>query len=146
MTLPDEDSSAPSTPGGKPIHIDFINPLLDIKIKHDEIRIPDERERTCSWCRLATFKMSAHLHSYFFVVLLSHVRPLTGEFSLNLLETIKSDCTPGYIYYLSLSTVGFSLSSLSSCFSYFLVLYPGHIALTLNSCIVPFFHTIVSDF
>src|ERR1700761_4312890 len=26
-TPPDEDSSAPSTPGGTPVHIDFINPL-----------------------------------------------------------------------------------------------------------------------
>src|ERR1700761_6766751 len=44
-TPPDEDSSAPSTPGGKPVHIDFINPSSDIKMKHDEIRIHDERER-----------------------------------------------------------------------------------------------------
>src|ERR1700760_527482 len=39
-TPSDEDSSAPSTPGGKPVHIDFINPS-DIKMKHDEICIHD---------------------------------------------------------------------------------------------------------
>ena len=34
-TPPDEDSRAPSTLGGKPVHIDFINRPLDIKMKHD---------------------------------------------------------------------------------------------------------------
>src|SRR6201996_3899457 len=49
-TPPDEDSSARSTLGGKPVYIDFINPS-DIKMKHDEIRIHDECERTWGWAR-----------------------------------------------------------------------------------------------
>ena len=47
-TPPDEDSSAQSTLGGKPIYIDFINPS-DIKMKHDEIHIHDERKHTWGW-------------------------------------------------------------------------------------------------
>jgi hypothetical protein len=47
----DEDSSARLTPEGKPVHIDFINTLSDIKMKHDEIHIHDERERTWGWAR-----------------------------------------------------------------------------------------------
>src|ERR1700761_3958131 len=47
-TPPNEDSSAPSTQGGKPVHIDFINPSY-IKMKHDEIRIHDKHERTWGW-------------------------------------------------------------------------------------------------
>src|ERR1700761_8245442 len=43
---PDKDSSAPLTPIDMPVHINFINPLLDIKMKHSEIHIQDERERT----------------------------------------------------------------------------------------------------
>ena len=42
---PPKDSSVPSTPGGNPVHIDFINPS-DIKMKHDEICIHCEHERT----------------------------------------------------------------------------------------------------
>src|SRR6201996_6846543 len=34
-TPPDNNSSAPSTPGGRPVHIDFTNPS-DIKITHNE--------------------------------------------------------------------------------------------------------------
>src|ERR1700761_5188254 len=49
-TPPKEDLSAPSTPGGNPVHIDFINPS-DIKMKHDEIPIHDERKRTWGWAR-----------------------------------------------------------------------------------------------
>src|SRR6201996_1929612 len=48
-TPPDNNSSAPSTPGGKPVHIDFTNPS-DIKITHDETRT--HAERKCTWCWL----------------------------------------------------------------------------------------------
>src|ERR1700761_4495401 len=48
-TPPDNNSSAPSTPGGKPIHINFTNPS-DIKIMHDETRT--HAERKCTWCWL----------------------------------------------------------------------------------------------
>src|SRR6201996_6900248 len=44
-TPPDEDSSALSTPGGKPVHFDPIDPL-DIEMKHNGIRIHYERECT----------------------------------------------------------------------------------------------------
>ena len=46
-TPPDEESRTLSTLGGKPVHIDFINPPSDIKMKHDKIRIHDARE--CTW-------------------------------------------------------------------------------------------------
>ena len=45
---PDKDSSAPSTPGGKPIHIDFTNPS-DIKMEHGETCIHAECEHTWGW-------------------------------------------------------------------------------------------------
>src|SRR6201996_4652620 len=42
-TPPKEDSSALSTPGGKLVHIDFINPS-DTKMKHNEICIHDDNK------------------------------------------------------------------------------------------------------
>src|ERR1700761_2959691 len=36
---PNKDSSVPLTPGGEPVHINFINLSSDIKMKHKEIRI-----------------------------------------------------------------------------------------------------------
>ena len=45
-TPPDKDFNAPSISGGEPVHINFINPSLDIKMKQDEIRIHAERECT----------------------------------------------------------------------------------------------------
>src|SRR6201996_1335321 len=94
-TPPEEDSSAPSTPGGKPVHIDFINPS-DIKMTHDEICIHDERE--CG-VRLVVsvgdIQIEQTSSRYFYFVLLSRVRPLTGESSLTCMQQSKSDSTLG---------------------------------------------------
>src|ERR1700761_3240145 len=94
-TPPEEDSSAPSTPGGKPVHIDFINPS-DIKMTHDEICIHDECE-----CGVRLVVSVGNIQNertssrYFYFVLLLRVRPLTGESSLTCMQQSKSDSTLG---------------------------------------------------
>ena len=74
-TPPNEDLSAPLTPGGKPVHIDFINHPSDVETRHDEIRIHDECENT------SNIGISSR---YFYFILLLLIRPLNGEYSLYL--------------------------------------------------------------
>src|ERR1700761_494275 len=72
-TPPEEDSSVPLTPGGKPMHIDFINPS-DIKMKHDEICIHDKHE--CEvWLMVSVGNIQNEQTSSrdFYFVLLSHI-------------------------------------------------------------------------
>ena len=64
----------------------------EIKMKHDDAcmtRTSASAPGVDSRCRLVIFKMSIHLHRYFYFVLLSCVRPLTGESSLYLHIIIK---------------------------------------------------------
>ena len=90
-TLPDKDSHAPSTLGGKPVHIDFIDRRSDIIMKHDKVLMHNVHRCTWrfgSWCQLVMFKMSRTPSRHFYFVLLPYVQPLTGESSFFLFVTI----------------------------------------------------------
>src|SRR6201996_1973441 len=93
-TPPEEYSSAPSTPGGKLMHIDFINPL-DIKMKCDEICIHDECKCGVQLMVSVDNENERTTSHYCYFVLLLHVRPLTGESSLTCMQRSKSDSTLG---------------------------------------------------